>query len=83
MFSVYILFSEKGTRYYIGQTNDLVKRIHRHNNGYEKATAPYKPWALVCCLTKSTRSEAVILEKKLKNLNTPDLVKFIEKYRTT
>ena len=81
MFFVYILFSEPPNRYYIGQTNDLWDRLDRHNSGYEKATGPYAPWELVCYIEKATRSEAVILERKLKNLNTEDLKKFIEKYK--
>ena len=81
MYFVYILYSETGNRYYIGQTNNIEDRLIRHNNGYEKSTAPYKPWKLVLMLEKETRSEALILEKKIKNLNTKDLLKFIEKYK--
>jgi len=75
MYSVYILYSEKFSRYYIGQTSDLNNRLLRHNNGSEKSTSPYKPWVLKCSLEKSTRSEAMLLEKKLKNLNSEDLKK--------
>jgi putative endonuclease len=81
MYFVYILYSQIGNRYYIGQTNNIEDRFFRHNNGYEKSTAPYKPWKLVLMLEKETRSEALILEKKIKNLNTKDLLKFIEKYK--
>lgn len=80
MFFVYILYSEKGNRYYIGQTSDVEARLHRHNSGYEKSTSPYVPWKLLCKIEKPNRSEAMILERKLKNLNTEDLRKFILKY---
>ena len=80
MFYVYIIFSETHSRYYIGQTKDLEDRMSRHNSGKEKSTSPYKPWKFVCSIDKETRSEAMILEKKLKNLNTEDLKKFIVKY---
>lgn len=80
MFFVYILYSEKGNRYYIGQTSDVEARLHRHNSGYEKSTLPYMPWKLLCKIEKPNRSEAMILERKLKNLNTEDLRKFILKY---
>jgi len=46
----------------------------------EKSTAPFVPWEFVLKLSKPTRSEAMVLEKKLKNLNTEDLRKFISKY---
>jgi len=80
MFKVYIIFSEKFNRFYIGQTNDFDQRFQRHNSGMEKATSPYKPWSKIMVIDKTTRSEAIILEKKLKNLNTEDLKKFINKY---
>lgn len=80
MYYVYILYSESHKRYYIGQTNDLNNRINRHNSGIEKSTSPYKPWTFIGSIEKPNRAEAMILEKKLKNLNSEDLKKFILKY---
>lgn len=80
IFFVYILYSEEHNRYYIGQTSDVTTRVKRHNSGLEKSTSPYKPWKLICSLEKKSRSEGMILERKLKNLNTEDLKKFIAKY---
>lgn len=80
MFFTYILYSEKYNRFYTGQTNNLGIRLNRHNTGLEKSTKSYRPWKVVCSIEKSSRSEAMILEKKLKNLNTEDLKKFVEKY---
>ncbi len=77
----YILYSSKYDRYYIGQTSDFEKRLERHNSGYENATAPFIPWEMVWYTQKSTRSEAVQLEKKLKNLNRLRLEGFLKKYR--
>ena len=79
-FYVYIIYSESHDKYYIGQTNDIVDRIERHNNGSEKFTSLYLPWILKCSIKKISRSEAMILEKKLKNLNREKLLKFIAKY---
>ena len=80
MFFVYVLYSELHQRYYIGQTEDFEKRLFRHNSGTEKSTSAFIPWRKVLVLSKATRSEAMRLEKKLKNLNTEDLKKFILKY---
>jgi putative endonuclease len=55
--------------------------VVRHNSGYEQSTAPYVPWELYLCLEKPTRSEAMRLERKLKNLNSEDLGTFIARYR--
>ena len=81
MFFVYILYSELHDRYYIGQTHDVNARLMRHNTRMEKSTSPYVPWKLVLKLEKGSRAEAIRLERKLKNLNTEDLKRFIDKYR--
>ena len=80
MYYVYILHSSFHRRYYIGQTADIDARFKRHNSGLVPSTKAFLPWELILLIEKSSRSEALILEKKLKNLNTEDLQKFIEKY---
>ena len=79
-FFVYILYSIKHDRFYIGQTQDVTDRLSRHNNGYEHATSPYVPWEIRCFIEKESRAEAMALEKKLKNLNREKLLLFISKY---
>ncbi|MGJ5640669.1 GIY-YIG nuclease family protein [Formosa sp. S-31] len=81
MFFVYILYSEKLDVYYKGYTNSVFKRLHRHNSGYEKYTSRGIPWNLILVLPKSTKSEAMVLERKLKNLNRVRLESFILKYK--
>lgn len=68
MFYVYVLKSLKTGRYYKGQTYNLLNRISRHNKGLEKFTSKELPWELVFHTSADTRSEAMQLEKKLKNL---------------
>ena len=80
MYQVYILYSEKHDKYYIGQTQDLGARIERHNRGQVPFTKKYIPWQLLINLEKGSRSEAILLERKLKNLSKIRLEKFIEKY---
>ena len=63
---VYILYSDKSSRYYVGQTTDIDKRLKRHNSGIVPSTKNGVPWILVLQLEVSTRSEAMILEKKIK-----------------
>jgi len=55
-------------------------RLNMHNTGQVQSTKPYLPWQLVGYIEKFSRHEAVVLEKKLKNLNSEDLKKFILKY---
>jgi putative endonuclease len=80
MFFVYILYSSQFDKFYVGQTNDPDDRLKRHNSGQEEATRPYLPWEMLLRIEKDTRSEAMILEKKLKNLSKDRLRNFIEKY---
>mgnify|MGYP001238677790 FL=1 len=67
-FVVYILFSERLGKYYVGQTSDLDKRLKRHNSGIERFTRLGTPWVLVHSELTNSRAEAMKLEKKIKNL---------------
>ncbi|HZW64038.1 MAG TPA: GIY-YIG nuclease family protein [Flavobacteriaceae bacterium] len=63
---VYILFSEKRSRYYVGQTADINKRLKRHNQGLVTSTKGGIPWELVLQIFVSNRAEAMALERKIK-----------------
>ena len=66
MYDVYILYSEKRSRYYVGQTSNIADRIERHNQGKVKSTRSGVPWKIVLQIETKDRSEAVILERKIK-----------------
>ena len=66
-FFVYILFSSSLNRYYVGQTNDIASRLKRHNTGQEKYTSKGQPWQLQFYEEVSSRSEAIRIERKIKN----------------
>jgi putative endonuclease len=80
MYYTYILKSTVNGAFYKGHTDDLKERIRRHNKKLEKFTASYTPWDLVWFGKKETKSEAAILELKLKNLSVKRTVEFIKKY---
>jgi putative endonuclease len=44
---VYILFSEKLNKYYVGSTSDINRRIIEHNKGKAKYTKTGIPWIIV------------------------------------
>ena len=79
-FWVYILYSPSSDYFYKGQTDDLEDRLYRHNAGFEKATSDGFPWLLLWRTKKESRSEAKILEAKLKNLSRERLIDFMLKY---
>jgi putative endonuclease len=68
MFYVYILHSESSGHYYIGQTQDLKKRIHRHNTNQSKYTKNKGPWKLVYFEAYLLRTEAIKRETKIKKM---------------
>jgi putative endonuclease len=80
MYTVYILYSGKFDRFYVGQTSDIGRRLEFHNAGHVRSTQPYRPWDLIGTVQKETRADATVLERKLKNLNSRDLKRFIRKY---
>ncbi|MCM4173441.1 excinuclease ABC subunit C [Arenibacter sp. TNZ] len=63
---VYILFSETSDRYYVGQTNNIEKRLVTHNNGGKKYTSKGRPWILKRVYPCTYRTEAVQLERRIK-----------------
>jgi putative endonuclease len=69
MFFVYVLKSVKDNRFYIGQTNNLLSRLRRHNEGRVQSTKNRVPLILVYSENYETRSEAMAREKHLKKLN--------------
>ena len=79
-YTVYILYSESLDLFYKGQTKDLTDRLFRHNHGREKSTKPGIPWMLVWFTTKKSRSDAVALEAKLKNMSKKNLASFINRH---
>jgi putative endonuclease len=68
-------------KYYIGQTKDIQARLNHHNSGLDAFTKKYRPWSVLFYVVKETRSEAIALEIKLKNLSRQRLQEFIKKYK--
>ena len=68
MYGVYVLYSSKFNKIYIGQSSQVATRLHFHNEGPEKGwTARFRPWKLVHQEEFATRSEAIKREKQLKS----------------
>ena len=67
MFSVYVLYSEKFNKIYIGYTSNIEQRLLAHNELETKGfTLRYRPWKLVYSEVFSEKSEAMQREKQLK-----------------
>jgi len=62
----YVLYSDTRKRLYIGQTNNIEKRIKEHNSGKVDSTRPYRPYRLIYLEEFNSRKESLIREKELK-----------------
>ena len=66
MFFVYILYSEKCDRYYIGYSADVLARLERHNAGMVTATRNFRPYVIKATKDFATEHEARVEEIRLK-----------------
>lgn len=68
MACVYILYSEKSLKYYVGSTVNLDNRLNQHNNGNGgKYTKIHRPWKLICIRNFTNIREARAEEKRIKS----------------
>ena len=67
MFYVYALSSLEHNYIYVGLTQDINKRIKRHNDGRERTTKFYKPFELIYSEVCITRIEVKVREKYWKS----------------
>ncbi|MCW5921732.1 MAG: GIY-YIG nuclease family protein [Saprospiraceae bacterium] len=67
MFTVYVLYSAKHDKIYIGYTSNLKQRLISHNElGTKGYTLKYRPWEVVFTEQFQTKTEAIRREKALK-----------------
>jgi putative endonuclease len=66
IFYTYILFSSKLNKYYIGSTNNLLRRIEDHNRGKSGFTRVGVPWELKYVEEYKTKSQAYQREMEIK-----------------
>ncbi|MEJ2048598.1 MAG: GIY-YIG nuclease family protein [Calditrichota bacterium] len=67
MWYIYLIYSEKLDRYYVGYTDNLSWRLERHNLGWGRFTKGGIPWDLVCFEKYHTKQEALKREREIKS----------------
>ena len=67
MYQVYINYSKKHDRYYIGSTEDAEERLEDHNKGKVRSTKGYMPWENLYIEDYKTRQEAYRRERQIKS----------------
>lgn len=82
MYIVYILQSTSSGVFYIGQTNNLERRLEQHNDASKKSWASkHGPWRIFYTETFSTRLEAMRRERYLKSLKSREKILELDKAR--
>jgi putative endonuclease len=78
MFFVYIIFSDKLNRFYIGTTDDVERRLVEHNSGLYANSFTVKgiPWRLSLSYCCESSELAYKLERFIKRMKSK---KFIER----
>ena len=67
MFTVYVLYSEKYDKIYIGYSSDFEDRLRSHNEYATKGySLKFRPWKVVYTENYTTKGEAMKREKQLK-----------------
>jgi len=67
-FYLYILRSRSTGKFYVGHTENVVKRLSEHNQDRSPSTRRRGPWQLVYTEEFATRSEASRRERAVKKM---------------
>jgi putative endonuclease len=78
MHYLYILYSKKLDRFYVGETSDIKARIQKHHSKHYKQafTGKADDWELVLQTEILSKEDAIFLEKFIKRMKSK---KFIRK----
>ena len=72
---VYILFSPRLDRYYVGSTNNLERRYSEHARGHVVSTRTGRPWKIIGCIPCPALQDARKLETRIKSWKDRSMVK--------
>ena len=76
-FFVYIIFSKKANRYYVGETEDVNARIQSHLAGISKYTSIANDWTVVHTESFDSRSDAIRREREIKRMKSRKYIESI------
>ncbi len=79
MSCVYVIYNKRACKYYVGQTEDIERRLIEHNSHTFKSYTSRFPgeWELIHKELVATRSEALKREKGLKSGSGREFIKTI------
>ena len=82
LYYVYILFSKKLNRFYVGTTDNVDERLKEHNDAaYEKAfTIKGIPWQLFLIIDCSSSKQAYSIEEHIKKMKSKVYITNLKKH---
>ncbi len=76
MYTVYILYSRKFDKIYIGMTSNLEQRFLSHNKLSTKGwTIKFRPWQIIYKEKYDSKTQALKREKELKSFKGREFIK--------
>jgi putative endonuclease len=67
IFYVYIIYSAKLDKYYVGYSEDVIARLLQHNSGISTFTSKASDWIIRHIEQCQSREQAMKREKEIKN----------------
>ena len=79
---VYVLYSKKLDKYYVGMTEDLDQRLYHHNHPISgsKFTAHGVPWELFLSMACESKEHALKVERLIKSKKSRIFIENLKKY---
>ncbi len=66
MYTVYIIYSERIDKYYIGFSSNVQERLRKHNRNSKGFSSSDRPWIIVYLDVFDNKKDAMAREKQLK-----------------
>jgi len=82
IYSVYILYSKRLDKFYIGETMDLLKRVEEHNTGFydNSFSSKTNDWEVFLQIECSDRSQARKIENHIKKMKSVKYIQDLKKH---
>jgi len=82
MYSVYILYSQKIDKYYIGYSSNVLDRLSKHNSKSKGFSNTGRPWIIVYTEEFVNKKDAMNRERQLKKWKNRDRLETLIKDRS-
>jgi len=81
-YCVYIIFSEKLNKFYVGTSDNFLVRLDQHNNLFYDNSFTKKgiPWVEFLVINSLNCKQAYLIEKHIKNMKSKNYILNLKKY---